>query len=161
MSFLFRVANQWNAKFVPGGDKFNGDLSKWDVSSVTGMHFMFFQATKFNGDISKWVTSKVTNMESMFNRATSFNGDLTKWDVSSVVNMGYMFEGATKFNGDLSKWDGSRVTNMYKMFKGATSFAQTLCGTRWASSKADKREMFVNSKGKIGSPSSGCGTCKQ
>ena len=67
-----------------------------------------------------------------------------------------MFEDATSFNRDVSKWDVSSVTNMKAMFKGATSFAQTLCGTRWTNSKADKTDMFLSSKGKIGSPASGC-----
>jgi len=31
--------------------KFNGDISDWDVSSVTDMSFMFYNS-KFNGDIS-------------------------------------------------------------------------------------------------------------
>jgi len=33
---------------------FNGDISKWDVSSVKDMSNMF-QCSNFNGDISKWV----------------------------------------------------------------------------------------------------------
>ena len=32
---------------------FNGDLSKWDVSSVTDMSGMFLLVEKFNDDISK------------------------------------------------------------------------------------------------------------
>jgi len=34
--------------------KFNGDISKWDVSKVTNMDSMF-SGSKFNGDISQWV----------------------------------------------------------------------------------------------------------
>ena len=53
--------------------KFNGDLSKWDVSNVRNMGFMFYKAYKFNGDLSKWNVSNVTDMDSMFWNAKSFD----------------------------------------------------------------------------------------
>ena len=42
--------------------QFNGDISKWDVSSVKGKLYMFAYASQFNGDISKWGVSRVTDM---------------------------------------------------------------------------------------------------
>jgi surface protein len=47
-------------------------------------------ATAFNGDISKWDVSSV-NIDLYVREATVFNGDISKWDVSSVTNMSYMF----------------------------------------------------------------------
>ena len=44
---------------------------------------MFDGATSFNGDLSQWNVSSVTEMDSMFYGTTSFNGDLSQWDVSS------------------------------------------------------------------------------
>jgi surface protein len=35
------------------GSQFQGDISKWDVSSVQNMRGMF-NKSKFNGDISNW-----------------------------------------------------------------------------------------------------------
>ena len=43
--------------------EFNGDISNWDVSSVTYMSRMFDES-KFNGDISNWDVSSVTDMRS-------------------------------------------------------------------------------------------------
>ena len=43
--------------------KFDGDLSKWDTSSVTDISYMFYSAPAFNADISKWQTGAVTNMD--------------------------------------------------------------------------------------------------
>ena len=42
----------------------------------------------FNGDLSKWDVSSVTNMKDMFSYAEIFNSDLSKWDVSSVKDKG-------------------------------------------------------------------------
>merc|ERR1719271_2419836 len=127
-------------------ESFNGDISKWDVSSVTDMESMF-SITSFNGDISKWDVSRVTDMSYMF-QYTPFNGDISNWDVSRVTDMGNMFYLATSFNGDISKWDVSRVTNMNYMFTSASKFAQTLCGT-WETSTANKYKMFDSSPGRL------------
>ena len=91
------------------------DISKWNVSKVTNMEYMF-HCSKFNGDISKWDVSKVTNMDSMFS-CSEFNGYISKWNVSNVKNMNYMFYNSN-FKGDISKWDFSNVTDMKCMFKG-------------------------------------------
>ena len=73
-------------------NQFNGDISKWNVSNVTTMDYMFSKSefTGKNGDISNWDVSNVVNMSCMF-RDSKFNGDISKWDVSNVVNMSYMF----------------------------------------------------------------------
>ena len=42
-----------NMKFMFANSKFNGDISKWDVSNVKDM-FGTFEGSKFNGDISRW-----------------------------------------------------------------------------------------------------------
>ena len=46
-------------------NKFNGDISKWNVSNVTDMSSMFF-LSNFNGDISRWDVSNVTDMTGIF-----------------------------------------------------------------------------------------------
>ena len=86
------------------GDDFNEDISKWDVSKVEDMTYMFRGAESFNQDISGWDVSKVKDMEGMFERASSFNQDISGWDVSKVKDMSYMFDGATSFNQNLSRW---------------------------------------------------------
>ena len=147
MSQVF-VGESDNKYYVSGAERFDGDISKWDVSRVTSMFYMFSGAKAFNGDISKWDVSRVTNMQDMFARASAFNGDISKWNVGSVTNMRGVFFLATSFNGDISKWDVSRVTNMISMFQFAESFSQTLCGAS-AVSTANKAQMFEGSKGKM------------
>ena len=109
-------------KYLAGGDgkkqivaKY-GDISHWDVSQVTTMASMFYDARSFNQSINKWNVSNVRTMEGMFCRARSFNKPLSDWDVSNVTNMRSMFDGATCFNQPLANWDVSSVTNMSYMF---------------------------------------------
>jgi surface protein len=99
----------------------NPDTSNWDVSSVTDMLYMFFNASSANPDVSNWDVSNVTNMLYMFRSASSANPDTSNWDVSSVTNMYGMFFNASSANPDTSNWDVSSVTNMSFMFANASS----------------------------------------
>merc|ERR1712238_364847 len=86
--------------------EFNGDVSDWDVSSVTIMNYMFAGATEFNGNVSDWDVSSVTYMSDMFAYTTEFNGDVSDWDVSSVTDISFMFYYATNFdNSQICKWN--------------------------------------------------------
>ena len=85
------------------------DISKWDVSNVKDMSFMFHKCKKlkFVGDLSDWVVSSVNNMYSMFDNCEKLKsvGDLSKWDVSNVKGMPWMF-------------DNSGITNIPNWYKG-------------------------------------------
>ncbi len=96
-----------------GFNKFNGDISKWDVSNVTDMYAMFYNSF-FNGDISKWKTEKVTDMGNMFG-FSYFNGDISKWNVSNVKDMHDMFA-YTDFDRDISSWNINSKCNIKDMF---------------------------------------------
>lgn len=99
--------------FLFSGSKFNGDISKWDVSNVKYMEYTF-RDSLFTGDISNWNTGNVKDMPGMF-QGSQFNGDISKWNVSNVQNMKDMFL-RSQFNGDISQWDVSKVSNMMGMF---------------------------------------------
>jgi surface protein len=68
MSGLFKYASS-----------FNGNLSFWNTSSVTGMFGMFLGASSFNGDLTFWNSSSVNDMRRMFYNASSFNQPLCAW----------------------------------------------------------------------------------
>ncbi|MGI9256407.1 MAG: fibronectin type III domain-containing protein, partial [Salinispira sp.] len=80
-----------------------GDLNYIITTAVTNMENMF-KETSFNGDISGWDVSSVTTMRSMFRTTTVFNGDISGWDVSLVRDMTSMFQTSTVFAQDLDEW---------------------------------------------------------
>ena len=53
-----------------GFHTFEGDISKWDVSNVESMQYMFERNTYFNNDISNWKISPLCNIHEMFHRST-------------------------------------------------------------------------------------------
>ena len=65
------------------------DLTKYCTSKVTDMDGMF-ERTPFNQDIGNWDVSSVSGMYYMFDGTTSFNQDIGDWDVSKVTNMNNM-----------------------------------------------------------------------
>ena len=105
---------------------FNADLSSWDVSNVTTMAGIFNQAEIFDQNISSWDVGNVTDMNWMFSDASAFNQDISSWDVSNVTDMNWMFYQASAFNQDISSWDVTKVTNMNFMFYQASAFNQDI-----------------------------------
>ena len=82
------------------------DVTKYCTSKVTKMNELFnnFSGESFNQDISKWDVSNVTIMSGMFFNAELFNQDIGNWDVSNVKSMHGMLRGTSSFNHDLTQW---------------------------------------------------------
>ena len=101
----------------------NIDVSKWDVSKVTNMNYMFNACENFDCDLSNWDVSNVTSMESMFNNCRKFTGKgLENWNISNVENMNGVFNNCFKFNCDLSNWDVSQIKSTIYMFCNCYEF---------------------------------------
>ncbi len=64
-----------------------------DLSKVYSMYRMFYYANKFNGDISNWNVSNITRMDNIFIGATAFNQNLGKWFITQRELT--VFDGAT------------------------------------------------------------------
>ena len=69
------------------------DFNCIDTSAITDMSNLFKELNKikYTIDISKWNVSNVTNMNYMFYGYKNFDCDLSDWDVSNVVSMISMF----------------------------------------------------------------------
>ena len=107
-------------------EKMNADFNHWDVSTITSLNRTFGECLVFNGNVNNWNVSKVWDFSLTFQNAKVFEGDLSKWNVSSATNMIRMFSGAEKFNSDISNWDVSNVRSMSSMFQSAGSFTSNL-----------------------------------
>lgn len=115
-----------------------GDISKWDVSSVTDTNAMFSccKNLKYIGNLSNWNVSNVTNMRMMFLGCNSLKsiGDVSNWNVSNVTDFSFMFSGLYNLNwynnygiidniinltslGDITKWNTSKATTFDSMFQ--------------------------------------------
>ena len=117
---------------------FQGDISRWNVSSVKDMSEMFY-GSHFNGDISRWDVSSVTNMENMFALAW-FNRDISKWNIKNVEKMSFMFA-AAQFNQDISRWNVREVDDLRYMFYANSEFNHDL--SKWRiQATADREKMF-------------------
>ena len=93
MSDLFKNLNFKKLKYL----KSQLDVSKWNVSNVKDMKYMFRNCSKFDSDLSNWDISNVTNMKYMFQNCENFKAkDLDKWNISNVKNMEYMFDNCMK-----------------------------------------------------------------
>ena len=94
------------------------DLSNFDTSRVTDMHYMFWNMHSLTSlNISNFDTSKVTNMSSMFYNMNLTSLDLSSFDTSKVTNMNAMFMSMWSLTSlNISNFDTSKVTNMSSMF---------------------------------------------
>ena len=107
-------------------DALNQDIGNWNVANVTDMSYMLSNAGSFNQDIGNWNVSNVTNMAYMFFSAVSFNQDIGSWNVANVTNMSGMFYYASAFNQNIGSWNVANVTNMFAMFVYAIAFNQNI-----------------------------------
>ncbi len=124
-------------------DEFNTYIGDWEVSNITDMSFLFSGALDFNQDIGNWDVSNVTNMAHMFDSATSFNQDIGNWDVSNVINMSNMFYYTISFSQSLDNWNVSSVEDMSYMFTRANSFNGAI-GNWIVSNVQDMSYMFFD-----------------
>jgi surface protein len=92
------------------------DLMMCRIPSIIGV---FYDAKVFNGNLSKWDTSKVTGtpckLKSCFScrymkcHYVVISNALMMSRIPSIIAM---FLGANVFNGDVSNWDTNKVTSM-------------------------------------------------
>ena len=117
------------------------DLNDMDLTNVTSLDNIFSDPVMqgFHGDISKWDVSKITNMSFVFMRA-DVNVDISKWDVSNVKSMSHMFWRA-KFTGDISSWNISNVTNMSHMFSNSNINQENIL---WGLPSSKWKSLFKN-----------------
>ncbi len=79
--------------------------NKEDIPYLEGsIEKMFAQAWTFDQSIDHFDITHVTRMFGVFYNARAFNQNLSKLDVQHVSNLDALFLGATAFNQDMSGW---------------------------------------------------------
>ena len=144
MSKLFRSVN---LNKIKRGSKL--DISKWDVSNVEFMNYMFSEIKNYikpvinYKNIENWDVSNVINMSGMFDCCKDFNCDLSNWDVSSLRETEYMFNRCDRFKGNgLENWNMSNVWNASQMFMFCTDLCCDL--SKWNLSKLQNGYMMFS-----------------
>jgi len=97
-----------------------------NLSAVSSLSNMFYQATSFNEPLNHWDVSVVTNFQGMFSGASSFNQPLNEWNTANATDMSFMFSDASAFNQNINSWNIAMVTTMASMLKNATNYNQPL-----------------------------------
>ena len=121
------------------------DLSNFDTSRVTDMHYMFWNMHSLTSlNISNFDTSKVTNMSSMFYNMNLTSLDLSSFDTSKVTNMSSMFDNTGLTSLNLSNFDTSKVTNMSRMFAFMRNLTTLDLSNFDTSNVTDMGSMFLN-----------------
>jgi surface protein len=124
--------------FTPSN--FNQDISDWTMPSSNCTAISMFQNNQaFNNggqSMSSWNVSGLTQIYSMFYNANAFNVPVSGWDVSNITNFQDMFRGTTLFNQDIQPWNVSNVTTASRMFYQADAFNNgglPMTGMDWSS----------------------------
>ena len=120
---------------------FNGDISKWDVSNVADMDFMFWHATSFKHQLCEaaWVHSKATKA-GMFKgssgsisrtvcraqkrpRPMAFSSkEELKSAIDACLDLSPQGDCSNGLHGAIGDWDVSSVTDMSDVFADANQF---------------------------------------
>ena len=147
-----------------GCDRFNRDISNWDVSNVKNIKNMFNNISGFNQDISNWNISKVStnnlgnygansdHPDPLF-RASSiyyfqiYRQELTSSNIQTAVdvwyNNGNEVNEINAHGGAIYNWDVSKVTDMSNLFAYKTNFNTDI--SSWnVSNVTNMKGMFLN-----------------
>ena len=86
---------------------------------------MFYNCEKFNSDLSGWDVNNVEDMCCMFSGCYNFNCDLSGWDVSNVEDLDFMFYNCKKFTGrGLDEWKPIKCKYKGYMFDECNSLTK-------------------------------------
>lgn len=140
----WNVSNITNLSFMfYNAIAFNQNISSWNTTNVVDMSYLFYNATAFNQNIGSWNTANVKSMASTFHSATSFNQNIENWITSKVITMNSMFYYASIFNQNISNWNTTNVIDMKEMFRNSSAFNQNI--SIWNTvNVTDMRAMFAN-----------------
>ena len=90
------IATRVPSEDIDIGKEFNQDISKWDVSKVTNMQYMFFHSG-FDQDITGWNTASLPNDRASYRMFTGDSAWYRKYGRAG-------WSGSGDMNGPPSAW---------------------------------------------------------
>lgn len=128
------------------------DFSKWNISSITTMEYLFSSCNNFTGGtgLNTWDMTNVENIVDMFLYCRKFNQDLSSWVLSSLIIAQSAFMGCFVFNTNVTNWKPVNCTNYNQMFQQCDSFTGVGLNT-WDFSKAIQLNQTFHAANGLGS----------
>lgn len=128
-------------------EDFEGDVSQWDVSSVTNMEYMFYKCEHFNCDLTRWEPKSLRDAHCMFKYCYEFKGlGLKTWKVPELKEAYSMFEECSNLDFDTTKWKPVKLRQSQRMFFRCKNFKGKGIDT-WKTPNLDNMvEMFLGCK---------------
>ena len=81
-------------------------IENWNIKSLKTAKEMFMGCKKLNCNLSKWNVSNIEYMNYMFGYCNIFEGTgLEKWKPKRTLSMFSMFKGCNRLRCDLNKWN--------------------------------------------------------
>ena len=123
ISYFSDMSYFFNKIVIPAYDNIKIDISRWNVSNVENMSYMFTCSNILKyADISKWNVSHVIDMNHIFQEAY-VTCDLSNWKLNSVNNLSYAFSGIKECTFDFSKWKLPNNCDITGIFSNITKTA--------------------------------------
>jgi hypothetical protein len=112
-SCMARITNA--ADMFVGCDKFNQDLSWWDMSNVKNFEYFLSWCHSFNQSVSRWNWSGAHLMQHAFAHCKKFNHPVNNMQIGSKVDVhdaSSFFHGCHAFNQDVDKM---KISSAYSL----------------------------------------------
>jgi surface protein len=131
-----------------------GAIRASNVRRLARLASQFFDASSFNGDISTWNVASVTDMADMVRSSPCMRGRMCRrlgvvtlgWrcavlvivsrvcggairasNVRRLARVASQFNDASSFNGDISSWNVASVTDMTEMVRSSPCMSGRMC----------------------------------
>ncbi len=89
------------------------------MGNVVSMGEMFHNAASFNGDMTRWNVGSVTDMSDMFSYALKVDGKgVSEWKAPNVKTVNNMFKGATNAKKDALEWQQRAMGTIFGRARG-------------------------------------------
>lgn len=110
----------------------SGVTDTLDLSNNPNLTFMFYQCSSITTipNINFWNMSGITSISNMFYNAGNFNSNIGSWNTSAITDMSFVFGldiGNSSFNQNIGSWVVTGVTtfNGFMAQANSTNFSTT------------------------------------